>query len=61
VEALAKKNKVKSLKPSTYLTAENMAVRVRSVVMQSAIRPGTLSGGTRNESQDTIMNRVLGK
>jgi hypothetical protein len=44
-----------------YLTEENMAVRVRRVVMQIAIRPGTDSGGTRNDNHDTIMKSVLGR
>ena len=44
-----------------YLTAENMAVTVRSVVMQHPILPGTLSGGIRKLSQDTIMKSVLGR
>jgi hypothetical protein len=37
-----------------------MAVSVRRVVMQIAILPGTLSGGTRKESQDTMTKRVDG-
>ena len=45
---------------SVYLTELNIEVRVRSVVTQRTILPGTTSLGTRKEIQATTTNIMLG-
>lgn len=45
----------------TYLTAPNMAAKVRSVVMAMVILPGMDSGGKNKESQATMTNKPLGR
>jgi hypothetical protein len=44
-----------------YLTDENMAVRVRSVVMEIPILASTIVEGIRNESHVMKMKNALGR
>ncbi len=44
---------------SAYLTELNRLVRVRRVLMQRTILPGTMSLGTRKDSQATTTKMVL--
>ncbi len=44
---------------SAYLTELNRLVRVRRVLMQRTILPGTMSLGTRKDSQATTTKIVL--
>ena len=44
-----------------YLTAPNMAARVRSVVMAMVTLPGIDSGGRKRDSHATMTNSPLGK
>jgi len=46
---------------SSYLTEENIAVSVRSVVILIPIRASTILAGTRKHSQVITMKKTLGR